>query len=255
MDHHLEALPYQPLGKPDLDRTEPKQHRPSLPSPPVSPWQSTKPGLAHIEPKESRDSLLHFPAVSVDPPRTRSSLSELDDEHLANHRSLRHDPNLQAYTPFRRTGRRPTGQGFRGEQHVPGLFGENNEGQQDNVSEKNGDTLSLLRAVRKFFDQNPSHVLQGDQPTRHIQGKLQRLKRGVPGYVNGKRITALPDTGSAQNVVSAAFVKEHGLQIQRSQEDFKLGNSTITKSCGNVPLISILYVDFREPGFGQASWT
>lgn len=66
------------------------------------------------------------------------------------------------------------------------------------------------------------------------RSRLQRFKKGISGYVNGKRIAAFPDTGSAQNVVSAAFVKEHGLHVRDSEEAFKLGNSKIIKSIGKV---------------------
>ena len=76
----------------------------------------------------------------------------------------------------------------------------------------------------------PLGLKQKDQP----RSRLQRLKRGIPGFVNGRRIAAFPDTGSAQNVVSAAFVKERGLHVKESEEAFKLGNSKITKSTGKL---------------------
>lgn len=79
---------------------------------------------------------------------------------------------------------------------------------------------------------------QKDQP----RSKLQRLKRGIPGYVNGKRIAAFPDTGSAQNVVSAAFVKERGLHVRESAEAFKLGNSKITKSTDKLTKVPTWYL-------------
>lgn len=92
----------------------------------------------------------------------------------------------------------------------------------------------FLASHHPSLSSQPVALMQQDQPSI----KLQRLKQGIPGYVNGERMNAFPDTGSAQNVVSAAFAKERGLHIRESEEAFRLGNSKITKSTGK--LINLL---------------
>ena len=62
--------------------------------------------------------------------------------------------------------------------------------------------------------------------------EVSKIKRGLPGFVNGSRTSALADTGAAQNIVSAAFVREKGLSIKEDQGRFRLGNSKITQSVG-----------------------
>ena len=62
--------------------------------------------------------------------------------------------------------------------------------------------------------------------------RAPKIKRGLPGFVNGSRTSALADTGAAQNVVSAAFVRERGLSINNNQSHFKVGNSKIVQSIG-----------------------
>ncbi len=59
-----------------------------------------------------------------------------------------------------------------------------------------------------------------------------KIKRGLPGFVNGSRTSALADTGASQNIVSAAFVQEKGLSIKENRGSFKLGNSKIAQSIG-----------------------
>ena len=60
-----------------------------------------------------------------------------------------------------------------------------------------------------------------------------KAKRGLSGFVNGSRKSALADTGAAQNVISSAFAKEMELQIEESPSLIKLGNSKKTRSLGN----------------------
>ncbi|KAL8652114.1 MAG: hypothetical protein Q9226_004398 [Calogaya cf. arnoldii] len=73
-------------------------------------------------------------------------------------------------------------------------------------------------------------------PGIHPQRILSKIKRGLPGFVNGARVSALPDTGSSRNVVSLAFAQDMKLGIHGSPADFMLGNSTYTKSIGTVTL-------------------
>lgn len=85
-----------------------------------------------------------------------------------------------------------------------------------------------------FGDHNNDSSARFPEQENRPRSTLERLKKGIPGYVNGKRIDAFPDTGSSRNVVSAAFVKEHGLHVKLSEESFKLGNSKIVKSTGKL---------------------
>ena len=65
------------------------------------------------------------------------------------------------------------------------------------------------------------------QPIRNIgttlMKRVSRVKRGLSGFVNGSRKSAIADTCAAQNVVSAAYAKELKLQIYDSPSVIKLG--------------------------------
>ena len=69
-----------------------------------------------------------------------------------------------------------------------------------------------------------------------------KVKRGLSGFVNGTRFSAFPDTGSARNVVSESFAKEMKLEIESSPHEFMLGNSSMTKSLGELvfPLVALI---------------
>ncbi|KAI4268342.1 MAG: hypothetical protein L6R38_007874 [Xanthoria sp. 2 TBL-2021] len=86
---------------------------------------------------------------------------------------------------------------------------------------------------RMPFDQ---HRGASWSPGKHPQRILSKTKRGLPGFVNGARVSALPDTGCSRNTVSLAFAQDMKLAIRGSPADFKLGNSTYTKSLGTVTL-------------------
>ena len=77
---------------------------------------------------------------------------------------------------------------------------------------------------------------------------VSKVKRGLSGFVNGARLSAFPDTGSSRNVVSEHFAKELKLEIENSPQIFMLGNSTLTKSLGelispSVTLTLLLMID------------
>ncbi|KAL8845811.1 MAG: hypothetical protein Q9221_009053 [Calogaya cf. arnoldii] len=80
------------------------------------------------------------------------------------------------------------------------------------------------------------HTRASLPPGNHPRNLSTKIKRGLPGFVNGARVSALPDTGSSRNVVSLAFAQEMKIGIHGSPADFKLGNSTYTKSVGTVTL-------------------
>ena len=54
--------------------------------------------------------------------------------------------------------------------------------------------------------------------------------------MNGSRLSVLADTGAAQNVISAAYLKERNRPIHFSQSSFRLGNSAVVDSIGTVTI-------------------
>ena len=62
--------------------------------------------------------------------------------------------------------------------------------------------------------------------------------------MNGSRLPALADTGSKENVISAAYVKEQKIPISGSPSSFTLGDSTIVDSIGTV---TVDYAFAEEP--------
>ena len=61
---------------------------------------------------------------------------------------------------------------------------------------------------------------------------INKIKRGLSGFVNGSRTSAFPDTGAAENVVSVDFAREQQLDIKNNPGRFMLGNSKVTQSIG-----------------------
>ena len=75
-------------------------------------------------------------------------------------------------------------------------------------------------------------------PDRHSQKTLFKVKRGLPGFVNGARVSALADTGCSGNLVSLAFAQELKLAIHGSPTKFILGNSTSINSLGRMTTLA-----------------
>ena len=71
-------------------------------------------------------------------------------------------------------------------------------------------------------------------PERHSEKTLFKVKRGLRGFVNGARVSALADTGCSGNSVSLAFAQEMKLALHGSPTKFVLGNSTSIKSLGRL---------------------
>jgi hypothetical protein len=69
---------------------------------------------------------------------------------------------------------------------------------------------------------------------------ISKIKRGLPGFLNGSRISAFPDTGSVRNVISEAYAKAMKLKIEGSSSGFVLGNSRTTQSLGKI-LFALYY--------------
>ena len=99
--------------------------------------------------------------------------------------------------------------------------------------------------LRVRLDEKPSKeldkALYTNQDTlwRGPNATFSKFKRGLSGFANGSRISAFPDTGSTQNVVSEAFVRELKLEVKGSPCEFKLGNSQQTKSIGELLLVLV----------------
>jgi hypothetical protein len=64
------------------------------------------------------------------------------------------------------------------------------------------------------------------------RGPRQKIKRGLPGFVNGFKVSAMADTGSAQNIISAGYASAMKFNILPSSSSFKLGNSKSIQAIG-----------------------
>ena len=62
--------------------------------------------------------------------------------------------------------------------------------------------------------------------------KLEKVKRGLQGFVNGVEILAFPDTGAATNMISTAYAQKMQLTAKDQACTFKLGNSKLVESKG-----------------------
>ena len=101
--------------------------------------------------------------------------------------------------------------------------------------------LLLKRSLLDMFGHNAPEFNKGDiiEPNsgrRHsAAGDTRRhevLKRGLSGTIDGLKVSALADTGAAQNVVSSNFARARNLDVGGSPSSFRLGNSTLARSLG-----------------------
>ncbi|KFY81189.1 hypothetical protein V499_00015 [Pseudogymnoascus sp. VKM F-103] len=65
---------------------------------------------------------------------------------------------------------------------------------------------------------------------------ISTRKRGIPGFANERRTAAVPDTGAAENIISAEYAQMLGLTLQGTPCIFQLGNKKIVKTLGTVTL-------------------
>jgi len=70
--------------------------------------------------------------------------------------------------------------------------------------------------------------------TTNVRVKYTKIKRGLPGFVNKNRVSAIADTGSAQNVMSFAYASDMKLPINYASSSFGLGNSKTIQSIGKL---------------------
>jgi len=66
------------------------------------------------------------------------------------------------------------------------------------------------------------------------QTRSSKIKRGSSGFTNTTQVSAIADTGSAQNVISAAYASYLKLPIERASSSFQLGNSKAVQSIGRL---------------------
>ena len=109
------------------------------------------------------------------------------------------------------------------------------------VTEDVNESADLLsnRSAEKYEASDP---LEAQRDTIRVLNKISKMKRGLSGFVNGSSKSAMADTGSAQNIVSASYVKEMKLPIQGSPSSFRLGNLQKTKSIGKSGSFCHFYV-------------
>lgn len=74
-----------------------------------------------------------------------------------------------------------------------------------------------------------------------------KIKQGLSGFANDSDISALADTGSRKNTISADYANRLGLEVRGSPCTFKLGNSTKVQSRGKVCIESDLLLGPNMP--------
>ena len=94
------------------------------------------------------------------------------------------------------------------------------------------DSLGLPRSSTfKRQEGEQRRQLTPVEPT--TQGRsLLKTKQGLIGFANGTIITAMADTGSRKNVMSATYAKKLDLRIERLPSTFEIGNSRKIQSIG-----------------------
>ncbi|KAG6997750.1 hypothetical protein G7Y79_00038g075090 [Physcia stellaris] len=81
--------------------------------------------------------------------------------------------------------------------------------------------------IRKHIPDRIEHRLKGSETKR---------KQGLAGFANNSRTSAVADTGSQKNVISASYAARLGLTIENLPSSFTLGNSRKLNSIGTVSL-------------------
>jgi hypothetical protein len=88
-------------------------------------------------------------------------------------------------------------------------------------------TETTLRSERQSFG-------------KRTYSKIQKYQhKAVQVILDGHEYTALPDSGSDQNIMTKDFAKKHGIAIQRQEDDkslFQLGTSKYIQSIGRAYL-------------------
>ena len=82
------------------------------------------------------------------------------------------------------------------------------------------------------------------QTEKLLSKKVTRVKRGLSSFVNGSRLSVVADTGSKENVISTAYVKERKIPMHLSPFSLTIGNSVVVDSIGTV---TVDYAFAEEP--------
>lgn len=74
-----------------------------------------------------------------------------------------------------------------------------------------------------------------------------KVRRGLEGYANKSKVSALADTGSTTNVVSGEYARRMGLEIRGNSVFLQLGNSRKVHSTGNILFIRLQIISLMCP--------
>ena len=100
------------------------------------------------------------------------------------------------------------------------------------VSRRGPKTQSNSKATR-----SPTHHANDSKMSlKKFMKQMVKSRIGLPGFLNGTRVSAIADTGSEQNILSAKYVQDLALDVQHSLQAFILGNSDNVQSSGTVSL-------------------
>ena len=96
---------------------------------------------------------------------------------------------------------------------------------------------------RQEEEQRPN--LTPVEPTTRGRSLL-KTKQGLVGFANGSSITAMANTGSRKNVISASYAKKLDLRVEGLSSTFEIGNSRKIQSIGKYTYI---YLSFFNEAF------
>ncbi|KAL8767036.1 MAG: hypothetical protein Q9209_006330 [Squamulea sp. 1 TL-2023] len=86
-----------------------------------------------------------------------------------------------------------------------------------------------------LFDKLEGHIKMSG-PSQMDTSARGKFRKGLAGFANGIDISALADTGSRKNVISASCAQRLGIVVKGTPSSFELGNSRTTHSVGVVSL-------------------
>ncbi|KAF2493059.1 hypothetical protein BU16DRAFT_564350 [Lophium mytilinum] len=104
--------------------------------------------------------------------------------------------------------------------------------------------LTLTKSLTKFFHRIKTSWLP--TPQRLGVQLLGFQRQRVFGYLNGNHVDAIPDTGSDVLLISRAFAKKHGYQVQKSlRSELEFGDGSRTFTDG---MVTDLEWNYGDPG-------
>ena len=99
-----------------------------------------------------------------------------------------------------------------------------------------GETLNNLQGSIQISRREPMCTPNTWAP----ETRLLRLKQGLTGLANGKKIAGMADTGSRANIISASYARHRGLKVEGLPSSFEIGNSKKIQSLGKDYLLRVL---------------